>query len=119
MAGQKKVLSTTFVADVAVTRYAALVAGTEDGHATYATADNTGTFVGIADEDQNAGYATLVVSMGNQWATAGGAIAYGDPVMVGAAGVVKTAKGVSDAVVIGYALETAAEAGDLILIKLA
>ena len=120
--GAQQVLVETFVGDVAVTQYAAVVQGTDDYHCTLPAGQNATGFLGAAwDSNVEAGSSVPVVMIGTAWMVASGAIAAGDQVIIAnAQGQVEPASAVAagTANVIGTALSTTAAAGDIVLVML-
>lgn len=120
MAGQVSILDDSFVATAAVSRYTALVQGAQDQQCANPAAAGAGSFLGIAQEDQDAGKTVNVRMLGNSYARAIG------PIPVGAALVIGDVNGNVDVKanvatpkeVIGRALTTASAAGDLILMSI-
>lgn len=127
MAGQQSILNTTFVVADAlangVNKYTVAVLDTTTAHQiTQTTVLNGKGFIGIIQEDTDAGDEVDVLVEGIGWVTADGAVAVGDELILSAtAGQVESNTTAAEAtpVVVGTALTTAAEAGDLILMKIA
>jgi predicted RecA/RadA family phage recombinase len=118
--GFNSVLRETFVADVAVTQFAALVQGEADYHATLPAGENAGKFVGVALDDAKPGQTVPSLLIGTVWMVAAGAIAAGDEVIIAnAQGQVESASALSSGTPnpIGKALSSATAAGDLVLVK--
>lgn len=120
MRGANQVLVSTFVADAAISQYAAVVQGTSDYHANTTTTANAGKFLGFTLDSTDASGKTIpVVMIGTGWVKASGAITAGDDVILSAtAGEVEDASSVTagTAVPIGRALSTTTAAGDYVLV---
>lgn len=126
MAGQVSILDNTFVVASALTngvnRYTAVVMDSTAQECTYGAAVNAGKFAGITQETQVAGQPCNVRMIGTTFATASGAIAIGDDLIIGnATGQVASVQTTGQATpnIIGKALASASAAGDqfLMLVK--
>lgn len=119
MAGQAAINDQPFVADVALKRYTAVVQAATAHHVTYGAQPNADKFIGIVQEDKDAGLTANVRVEGLSYAVAAGAINVGDSLIIGdASGSVASVGSTTNPNIIGRAIEPAAAAGDLILIKI-
>lgn len=122
MAGQVSILDDGYVVDAALTggvkRYTAVVIS-GDHTVTYGAAANAAKFIGIAQEDKDAGETANIRQIGNTYAIAKGAITAGDSLIIGdAVGSVSSVGATATPNVIGKALTSAAADGDFVLITI-
>lgn len=122
MAGQVSILDDNFVATAPVVRYTALVQGAQDQQCASPAAAGDGSFLGIAQEDQDTGMTVNVRMLGNTYVRAHGPIPAGSALVIGGTdGSVDVKANVTAPApkeVIGRALTTASAAGDLILMSI-
>ncbi len=106
-------LEKTFVAGTGgVTKYAVVVAGTNEGEVKLPAAAGAGKIIGIAQHDASAGQEVRVMLMGVSYAVAAGNISPGDPLRIAdAAGTVEAFTPGLNAVAyaVGFATEGAAQ----------
>lgn len=118
--GAQQVIVESFYGDVIIPQFVAVVQSSADYHATLPGAANAGEFLGITlDTNEAIGESIPVVLQGTAWVQASGAITAGSPVVIAnAQGQIEAASGVTAPAVIGTALSSTFNAGDIALIQI-
>lgn len=118
--GAQQVIVESFYSDVVIGQYLAVVQSSADSHVTLPGAANAGEFIGITlDSVLTAGDSIPVVLQGTAWVQAAGAISAGSAVVIAnALGQVESAAGVTAPNVVGIALSSTQNAGDIVLIEI-
>ena len=118
---EKYILDMSFIAEGNITKYAVVVAGSQEGKVTLPAGANASKIIGIAQNDAADGEPVRVRLLGISKAIAAGAISMGDLVQIAdSAGKVQTASPAAgtNAFIVGVAMDAAGSAGEYVHINI-